>query len=305
MDKLRCIAVFVEVARGLSFSAAADRLGMARGSVTKHVAWLEASLGVQLLARTTKSVALTEAGHAMYEHGIDLLEQTEQIDAAVRRSVSLAKGTIRVGATPSFGSIHLIPALTAFSEQHPDIQVALHFDYGHSDLVTEGLDISLRIVSALKDSSQVAYPLAILPQYLVASPSYLAKHGQPSTVNDLLKHNCLVHALKSPTSLWEFDGANGRESARVSGSLRSNFGEALRHAALLGHGISLHLNYLVAQDIERGDLQCLLPTYTPIPLSLYAVIASRNKQPIRVRTLLDFLVSWFRSPTWKPVSHKP
>lgn len=299
VDKLRCIEVFIEVAQSLSFSAAAQRLGMARGNVSKHVAWLEQALGAQLLTRTTKSVALTEAGLSLLENGQDLMERIESIGVAVRLSVKTPKGVLRIGTPPSFGAVHLVPAITAFLAVHPDIQVSVYFDYGESDLVTEGLDMSVRISSSLKDTSQVAYRLAVVPQLLVASPAYVSQHEPIRTVADLSRHNCLVHVLKSPTNSWGFSGPDGNISVRVRGTVRSTFGEALRHAALLGHGIAMHPTYMVANDLKEGLLKVVLPIYRPTELAISGVIPARKNLPLRVRMFLDFLIDWFSAPNWE------
>ena len=233
MDRLKAIEIFAEVARGRSFTAAAQRLGMAKGNVTKHVKWLEETLGAQLLARTTKSVSLTEAGLSLLEGGQNLLASFDAVEAAVRGAVKDAKGTIRVGTPPSFGAAHLVPLVTSFSATHPDIQFALHLDDGRVDIAGEGLDLTLRIAPSLKDTSLVAQKLGSVPQLLVASPAYLLSRAPLLTPDDLAHHDCLVHALKSPTNFWTFTGPNGKKSVRVTGSMRSNFGEPLRHAALL------------------------------------------------------------------------
>lgn len=293
MDRLKAIEVFAEVARGSSFSAAALRLAMARGNVTKHVKWLEESLGAQLLTRTTKSVSLTEAGRALLETGQSLLERYDDVQTAVRGAQRSAKGTIRIGTPPSFGAAHLVPLLTAFSARHPDLQFAIHLDDGRADIAGEGLDLTLRIAPALKDTSLVALKLGSVPQLLVAASSYLAARGKPKTLDDLSQHDCLVNALKSPTNFWSFTGPSGRRAVRVSGSLRANFGEPLRHAALLGHGISMHPDYMVARDIREDLLQIVLPAYSPTGLDIYAVYPSRRNLPGRVRLLLDFLLLRF------------
>lgn len=307
MDKLRAIEVFIEVAQGLSFSRAAQALGMARGNVTKHVAWLEQTMGVQLLTRTTKSVSLTESGLALLENGRELLDRVEGMDAAVRQSVNAPKGMLRVGAPPSFGAFHLVPVITAFSKAHPDIQVVLYLDDGRSDLVAEGLDMSVRIATALKDTSQIASRLAVVPQVLVASPAYLAQRGYPRDIADLAEHDCMVHALKSPTNIWTFTGpeSGGKASVRVRGTIRANYGEPLRHAALLGHGISMHPTYMVNQDIQAGRLETVLSQYKPVGVDIYAVFPSRKNLPVRVRTFLDFLTEWFRTPDWDTWQNVP
>jgi len=298
VDKLKCIAIFVEVARSRSFSSTANRLGIARSNVTKHVAWLERSMGVQLLARTTKSVALTESGRTLLENAPDLLANIEHIDFLVRRSSSEAKGILRVGAPPSFGSVHLAPATAAFSQQHPDVDFYLSCDYGEADLIAEGLDLSIRIAPLLKDSSHVAYRLAKAPQVLVAADSYLQRHGSPTTPDELKQHNCLVHGLKSPTRCWDFTSPEGRHSVRVGGSIRSNYGEALRHAALVGHGIAMHPTYMVANDLTQGRLVHIMRDYVPTELEISAIVPGSRHLPARVRVFLEFLIDWFRAPAW-------
>ena len=308
MDRLKAIEIFAEVARGRSFTAAASRLGMAKGNVTKHVKWLEALLGAQLLSRTTKSVSLTEAGLSLLEGSQNLLDGFDAVQAAVRGAVTDSRGTLRVGTPPSFGAVHLVPLVTAFSQAQPDIQFALHLDDGRADIAGEGLDLSLRIAPSLKDTSLVALKLGSVPQLLVAAQSYLTMHGKPQTPEDLVHHDCLVHALKAPTNFWTFTGPTHvlksatkvKHSVRVSGSMRANFGEPLRHAALLGHGISMHPKYMVAQDIEENRLKIVLPAYQPVRLDIYAMYPSRRNVPGRVRLFLAFLQERFASnPDWQ------
>lgn len=306
MDRLRCIEVFLQVAGGRSFSGAARHLGMSKGNVTKHVAWLERALGARLLARTTKSVSLTEAGLTFLENGRDLLSRLEEIEASVRLSVSEPRGVIRVGSPPSFGSYHLVPVVAAFTAQHPDIQVALCLDDGAANLVEEGLDLSVRICASLKDAGFIAQTLARVPQVLVASRSYLSASGTPTEVADLARHNCLVHSIKAPTSIWSFNGPRGKVSVRVRGSMRSNFGDALRYAAILGHGISMHPTYMVADDLASGKIELVLPEFEPTGLDIYAVFPSRRNLPVRVSTFLRFLRDWFsRPPDWAAPRYQP
>jgi len=302
MDRLRCIEVFLAVAARRSFSGAARQLNMSKGNVTKHVAWLERALGARLLARTTKSVSLTDVGLTYLENAQELLARMEEIEASVRHSVSEPRGVIRVGSPPSFGSYHLVPAVTAFTAQHPDIQIALCLDDGGADLIDEGLDLSVRISQSLKDASFVAQLLARAPQVLVASPAYLERHGTPKTIGELASHNCLVHSLKAPTSIWSFRGPEGKVSVRVRGALRSNFGDALRYAALLGHGISMHPTYMIADDLAAGTLKVLMPEYEPTRLEIYAVFPSRRNVPLRVNTFLTFLREWFSARSNWPVA---
>jgi len=289
--------VFVEVARDGSFTGAARRLGMSKASVTKHVAWLETSLRARLLHRTTKQVGLTDAGLSTLRSAKALLERYDEIEIDVRDSTRQPKGLIRVGTPPSFGAHHLAPLVIGFTALHPEIQVAMILDDGSANLIAQGLDLSVRIAPALEDASYVAQPLTKAPQVLVASPSYLGRHGAPQSTADLARHNCLVHTLKSPTGLWRFTAPGGGEvTVRVRGSICSNFGETLQQAAILGHGISMHPYYMVSDDLAAGRLKALLPQYEPLGLDIYAIFSSRQNLPLRVRRFVEYLQEWSKTP---------
>jgi DNA-binding transcriptional LysR family regulator len=296
MDRLRCIEVFSEVARDGSFTGAARRLRMSKSAVTKHIAWLEQSLGAKLLNRTTKHVGLTEAGAHTLNQGKLLLDGYEEIGAGARELVERPRGIIRVGTPPSFGTHHLLPLVARFTESFPDIRILLLLDDGSANLITQGIDLSLRIGPAPDDAGHIAVPLTNAPQVLVASKSYLRKHGTPKTPADLTNHNCLVHSLKSPTNIWRFSGTAGEISVRVRGTVCSNFGEALKQAALLDHGISMHPYYMVSDDLKTNRLAVVLPDYAPLELDIYIVYPSRDHLPVRTRRLLEFLKRWAKTP---------
>jgi len=149
-------------------------------------------------------------------------------------------------------------------------------------------------------------PLAKAPQVLVASESYLRCHGTPQTPADLARHNCLVHALKSPTHIWRFTGTAGEVSVRVHGSIGSNFGDTLKQAALLGHGISMHPYYMVSDELKSKRLFVVLPDYEPIELDIYVVYPTREHLPARTRHFVDYLKRWAKTPPdWtKPGSRR-
>ena len=213
MDRLRCIEVFVEVARDGSFTGAARRLGISKATTTKHVAWLEQSLGAKLLNRTTKDVGLTEAGaHALSPRPSCCSTRYEEIGAGARELIEKPRGIVRVGTPPSFGTHHLLPLVVGFTERYREIRIMLLLDDGSANLIAQGLDLSLRIGPAPDDAGHIAVPLTKAPQVLVASEAYLRTHGVPKTPADLASHNCLVHALKSPTNIWRFSGAAGEVS---------------------------------------------------------------------------------------------
>jgi len=296
MDKIRCMEVVVAVARTKSFTGAARHLGMSKASVTKHVAWFEQHLGVLLFNRTTTQVALTEAGTTTLASAASLLKQFEEMESRARETFKRSKGIIRVGTPPSFGADHFVKIVTDFIERNAGVEVVLFIDTGTSNLISQGLDLSLRIGPPLNDSSYVVRPLTKAPQALVASPEYLRKFGTPLVPSDLVKHNCLIHSLKAPTGIWRFRGRAGETSVRVRGSLMSNFGEALRSGALLGHGISIHPIFMVYDDIVAGNLVPVLEEFQPVSLDIYVVYPSRQSLPVRVRALVQFLRQWAKQP---------
>lgn len=295
MDRLRSLEIFAEVARCRSFVRAAWQLSLSKATVTKHVAWLEASVGSQLLNRSSKQVTLTEAGARVLDGAQELLERYERLEADVRDSVNQPRGSIRVGTPPAFGIHHLMPVVARFTDRYPDIEVTVLLDDGRTDLLAEALDLSIRIAPQLQDASHIAYPLMKAPQVLVASPEYLARSGAPRTVEDLQKHNCLVHAIKSASGIWRFSG-DRPQSVRVRGTVRSNIGEALKKAAMMGTGIAVHPYYMVSEELRSGALQVVLPQYTPEELDIYAVFSTRRNMPVRVRALLEFLKEWAANP---------
>ena len=295
MDRLRCLHIFAEVARGGSFVRASQRLSLSKATVTKHVAALEAAMGAQLLNRTTKQVSLTEAGARVLDGARDLLDRYEAMEGDVRDSVRLPRGAIRVGTPPSFGTHHLIPVVARFTNRYPDIEVSVVLDDGRADLVAEALDLSIRIAPSLGDASYVAQPLMTVPQVLVASPSYLSGRGTPRTAKELVGHSCLVHTVKSASGIWRFAGDPPSE-VRVRGAVRSNLGDVLKHAALLGAGISMHPTYMVAQELRAGLLKVVLPECVPDELDVSVVFSTRRNMPSRVRHLLEFLKEWARKP---------
>jgi DNA-binding transcriptional LysR family regulator len=301
MDRLRLIKTFVAVAQARSFTTAAEGLRISRTNVTKQVAALEALLQRKLFNRTTHAVNLTEAGSTLLEHGEAMLGAFEALETRVRQSSSSPRGVIRIGTPPSFGALQLIPAIRAFKPAHPDIEVALFNDDGAVDLIRTGLDFTIRIADSLRDTSAISRLLVRVPQVLVAAPEYLNVHGTPVTPDDLLQHNCLVHVGKAPTSIWRFRRGSEQFRVQVSGSMSSNFGEAIRSAALLGDGIAMHPTYMIDEDLRAGRLQIVMGGYDPTGLEIRAVYA-RKELPARVGLFLSFLRTWLRHETRWPQS---
>lgn len=291
-DRLFSLKLFCEVAAGRSFSHAAQRLGISKATVTKHVAALEKSIGAQLILRTTRQVRLTEAGGLLFESTLPLLRRFDDLETEVRSLSKRPEGEIRIGAPPALGAFLTTP-IAAFVRQQSNIRVTMTLDTGDADLLREGLDLSIRISYAPEDSSLIGFHMTSMPQFLVASPSYLQGRERPTAPEHLASHDCLVHMRKAPTNFWHFEGPSGPRTVRVRGSIRSNFGESLRQASLLGLGLSIHPHYMIAKDVEAGALEIVLPEYRPPPVVIVAVAPGRQLA-LRVRLFVNFMKIWFR-----------
>lgn len=302
MDELRCLRTFLEVARRNSFAGAAQHFGVSRASVSKQIAWLEKSFNTKLINRTTKQMGLTRAGMKVLENASSLIEHYELLHESVNNLSGEISGEIRIGVPPSFGTRRMLPVISEFLDQYPEVtfSVTLLTVRKQETFVQQGLDVGIIIVPVLRDSSHVAISLAQAPQALVASPSYLAAHPPLRTPQDLLGRNCLINLNKSPTGGWTLVGPEGPITVKVSGSLKSDFGDSLKDAAIAGMGISMHPYYMIAEEIESGLLQVVLPDFPPTSLDIYAIYSSRKNMPVRLRLFLDFLREWAARPkTWE------
>src|SRR5215470_12549107 len=202
MDKLTSIKAFTKVVQHGGFAAAARELRLSRSAVSKYVIELEQELGVQLLARTTRSVTPTENGQAYYERCGAILADLEEADLAVTRLQSEPRGLLRVNAPMSFGTLHLGRAVADFMERYPQLQIQLILSDQQLDPVQEGFDVTLRIAD-LPSSSLIARKIVVMNRALCASPSYLAAHGTPQHPNDLREHACLAYGHLATGNQWK------------------------------------------------------------------------------------------------------
>lgn len=288
MDLLQAMKIFRRVAESASFSAVAREQGLSQPTVSKQVAFLEERLCTKLLSRSTRQLKLTDAGRAYYERCVNILDDLAETEANVRKEQSQPTGTLRVSVPVSFGRLHIVPRLWRFMERYPRLDVDLIMDDHYVDLVREGVDLSIRI-GPLDDSSLVAQRICASPRVTVASPTYLEKHGAPSSPADLKHHQCVVYKLLTTGNEWHFDGPNGPSKVRVNGRFSANNPDAIREAALAGMGISIPPLWLLGDAIERGDLEVILPGYCPTPLDVNALWPGRRFLPSRVSCFVDFL----------------
>lgn len=298
MERLDCDRMFVAVLDLGSFAAAARRLGTSSGQASKLVSRLEAELGVQLIARTTRALAPTEAGVAYYQRIKALLEEFDALDATMRSASGTPTGTLRITAPMSFGSIQLTPALLALARAYPEIRLDVGFTDRVVDLVEEGYDAAVRIGSH-GDSSLVARKLCDARVVLVASPSYLAAHGTPARPQNLAEHDCIVDTNFRDPFRWRFRDSSGVLDIPIAGRLRFSSGEACLAAAAAGLGIANVPSFIAGPYLRSGEVRHLLKAEEPAPHGLYALYPAGRHLALKVRVLVDFLVAHFRGePSW-------
>ncbi len=300
MENLADIAVFVRVVERGSFTTAADDLGLSRAVVSKYISRLEERLGARLLHRTTRRLALTEAGATLFESSRGAIERIEEAEAAVARFQAAPRGRLRVSAPMSFGILHLGPAIAEFSREYPEIALDVHLDDRYVNLVAEGIDVAVRI-GALTDSTLVARKIAMTRALACASPAYLGEHGAPAAPEDLAGHDCLIYSYLANANVWRFTARNGREiPVAVTGKLRINNGIVLAEAAIAGRGILVTPSFYVAPMLRDGRLQRLLADYRLPELGIYAVYPQKEHVPPKVRVFIDYLAARFgRKPEWE------
>lgn len=298
LDTLAGMAIFARVVDAGGFSAAARELGLSKSAVSKQVSALEDKLGARLLHRTTRRMSLTEAGAALLERGRRVLAEAEEAEALVGALQAEPRGTLRVNAPMTFGTMHLGPAISDFLALHGAVTVDLGLDDRFIDLVDEGWDVAIRI-GRLADSSLVARKLAAARRVIVASPGYLAARGAPQRLDDLLRHDCLCYSYMTAGEEWRFDGPDGEESVRVVGRLHANNGEILRAAVCAGAGIATLPTFICGPDIASGRLVRVLPQYEVRGSGIYAVWPPGRHLTAKVRAFVDFLAERFGPvPPW-------
>ncbi|HEY0274656.1 MAG TPA: LysR family transcriptional regulator, partial [Paenirhodobacter sp.] len=293
LDRLEADRMFVSVLDTGSFAEAAKRLGVSGGQASKLVSRLEADLGVQLLKRTTRALSPTEVGQAYYARLKGILDDYDTLESAVLNASGAPAGRLRLSAPMSFGTIRLAPRLLDFAEAFPEIHLDVSFSDRMVNLVDEGFDMAVRIGSPA-DSSLIARRLCAVRVVVVASPAYLARHGMPRIPADLSTRDCIIDTnFRDPTS-WHFTLPEGGISIPVAGRLRFSNGQASLAAAEAGLGVARVPTFIAGEALRAGRVCVLFPGTEDPSHSLYAVYPAAKHLAVKVRTLVDFLVSCYR-----------
>lgn len=289
MDKFKQIETFAAVVAKGSLTAAALSEGVAAAIIGRRLDALEERLGVKLMVRTTRRIALTHEGSAFLEDCQRLLADWHQAEASVSAGGVKASGHLRVTAPAGFGRRHVAPLVPQFHLQHPDVTISLNLSDRVVDIAAEGFDCAVR-VGDLPDSSLVSVRLADNRRLCVASPAYLKRRGFPKQPHDLHQHDCLMLSSDaSQTRGWAFVVEGKLEHLRPGGPLDCSDGQVLHEWCIKGHGIAWRSTWEVAQEIASGQLVQLLDDFAAPPNGIFAVFAQRKHLPLRVRLWVDFL----------------
>jgi DNA-binding transcriptional LysR family regulator len=282
--------LFVMIVDAKSLSAAARALRLSPASLTKRLQRLEARLGVRLVHRTTRRMALTPQGEALYH---DLLAIKAALSAAEARAsghTDIAAGPLRMSAPTSFGRIYLGPCIAAFVAANPRIDLELNLSDGFVDLMDGRYDLAIRIAPQ-PPQTMVARRLGASPRVLCASPAYLAAHGTPDVLGDLRRHRLLAAEGQLP---WRLSGPEGEVAHKGASIVQTNSSEMVRELTIAGAGISLRSLWDVSHELEAGTLMRVLPYYEGArEAAIYAVHTPAPRVPAPVRAMTDHLADWF------------
>ena len=290
LPDFEAMAIFAKVVELRSFAGAAQELSLSKASVSKAVSRLEERLGTRLFNRTSRRLALTDAGQRLSERAAQLLADGEAAETEALAQSLTPRGLVRFAVPMTFGVKKIAPLLPAFLEQYPEVSIDLHMRDATVDLIGEGFDLALRI-ARLPDSSLVARRLCPMPRYTVAAPSYLKRHGRPTHPMHLAEHKCFGYAYLSTAGVWHYSNAAGEQaSVRPAGQLRVNNGEAVLPAVIAGLGIADLPDFIIADAIASGEVEVILKGWSQPEGAMHLVMPPGGPRPARVEVLTEFLV---------------
>lgn len=289
LPDLEALAIVAKVAETRSFAAAAADLALSKATVSKAVSRLEVRLGTRLFNRTSRRLAITEAGRRLAERAARVLAEGEAAESEALAQSSVPRGTVRLAAPMSFGLTEIAPLLPDFMALYPQVTIDLNLSDQVIDLIGEGFDAALRI-SVLPDSSLVARRLCDVAAHVVAAPSYWQRRGRPAHPLHLADHACLGYSYQRNPGIWSFSNAKGEQaSVRIAGPLRANSGDALMPALLAGLGVALEPDFIVREALADGRLEAVLTDWVAPAGGLHLVMPPGGPRPARIEVLIDFL----------------
>ncbi|HME06693.1 MAG TPA: LysR family transcriptional regulator [Bryobacteraceae bacterium] len=295
MDRLEAMTILLQVVDKGSFSAASRELGVPLATVSRKVNDLEAHLGTKLLVRTTRKVALTDAGAVYVASARRILEEIDETERLAAGEFHAPRGDLIVTAPVFFGRLHVLPIVTDFLAAYPEINVRLLLSDRNLHLMDDHVDIAARIGS-LPDTSMVASRVALMRLVVCASPKLLAGHGTPMTPSDLGTLPCVNFDFLWPASIWPFrlNEAKGLTDVPIRSRLSVSTAEAAVWAAIQGVGATRVLHYQCADALRAGSLRIILADFELEPLAVHLLHARRRALPSKTRVFLDFATNRLR-----------
>ncbi|MCA8882898.1 MAG: LysR family transcriptional regulator [Rhodobacteraceae bacterium] len=287
MNLLDGLRAFVATAQTGSFTAAAERLGLSNRLTSKYVAALEADLGTRLLQRTTRKVGLTPAGEDLLARAPALLDELDDMLAAVTDASRGFSGTLRISAPVTFGEVYVQDLLSRFSALHPDLVIDLRLDDRYADLAGDGIDLAFRIGTPDVASMKMR-KLGTIRSAVVAAPSYLAARGTPRTPLDLTAHDCIVDTNRRNPFRWILDGPDGAVTVPVRGRMMVNNAQVARDLAMMGRGIAFCPAFVLRDALQTGRLVTVLDAFAAPAIPLNAAYLEGRTLPRKVRALIEF-----------------
>jgi DNA-binding transcriptional LysR family regulator len=292
LPDLEGLAVFAKVVEFRSFSGAAAELGMSKATVSKIISRVEGRLGARLFNRTSRRLALTDAGRLLSERAARILADGEAAEDEALAQSAAPRGLVRLAVPMSFGLTRVAPLLPDFLAAFPEVSVDLHLSDATVDLIGEGFDAALRITTAMQDSSLIARRLCGVPLVTVAAPAYLRRFGRPQHPSDLARHVCFGYAYLATPDQWRFENAAGDVvSVKPHGVLRANNGDALMPALLAGAGLAVLPDFIVGAAVAEGRLESVMTGWTRTAGGLFLVTPPGGPRPARVEALVSFLAA--------------
>jgi DNA-binding transcriptional LysR family regulator len=303
MDKFKEMQFFVAVAEAGSFVKAADALETSKAAVSRYVAQLEERLNVRLINRTTRRLSLTDEGFAFLAHCKETLSLIEDAEEEIQTKSNNAAGLIRINAPVSFGILQLAPLWGKFTQLYPQVKLDVTLSDRVVDLVDEGYDVAIRI-ARLPSSTLISRKLASTSLVVCASPQYLRGKAKLKHPNDLKDHSVISYSYLATGDDWVFQGEEGEIRIKTNPKIHTNNGDTCRSVALAHQGIVMQPDFIVRQDILKGDLLELLPQFISAKLDIYVVYPSRKLVAKRVRVLVDFLIKEFAAVSFGVMSRE-
>ncbi|MCD6075197.1 MAG: transcriptional regulator, LysR family [Rhodospirillales bacterium] len=298
LPDLEGLAIFAKVVEMRSFAGAAAALGLSKPTVSKAVSRLEGRLGARLFNRTSRRLAVTDAGKRLAVRAAHILAEGEAAESEAVVQSAAPKGLVRLAAPMSFGLRWISPLLPDFLAAYPDVSVDLHLSDATVDIIGDGFDMALRI-AIMPDSSLVARRLCPVPRYVVGAPSYLKKHGRPTHPLHLADHVCFGYAYLAIPDTWRFTNSKGEEAqVRPSGVLRANNGDALMPALLAGQGLALLPDFFLGEALAQKQIETVLDDWTVPSGGLYLVMPPGGPRPARITALAEFLAKRLAQRDW-------